>query len=109
LTLFASKLPTVDLIFCRDCLVHFSFDDIRRALQNICRSGSAYLLTTTFTEQRQNQDIVTGQWRQLNLELEPFSLPKPLSLINEDCTEGEGKFADKSLGLWRIEEIGKVI
>jgi hypothetical protein len=109
LNLLADELPKVDLIFCRDCLVHFSFEDIRKALRAICRSNSTYLLTTTFTEHQQNQEILTGQWRQINLEIEPFSLPEPLSLINEECTEAGGKYADKSLGLWRIDEINKIL
>jgi SAM-dependent methyltransferase len=109
LNLAADELPKVDLIFCRDCLVHFSFGDIRNALQNICRSDSSYLLTTTFTARPGNHDIMTGQWRPINLELEPFSLPKPTLIIDEKCTEGDGRYADKSLGLWRIAEIKKII
>jgi hypothetical protein len=109
LNLLADELPQVDLIFCRDCLVHFSLADIRKALQTVCRSGSGYLLTTTFTEHERNEDILTGQWREINLALEPFSFPAPLRLINERCTEADGKYADKSLGLWRIDEIAEIL
>lgn len=109
MNLLADKLPKVDLIFCRDCLVHFSFEDIQKALRNICRSGSSYLLTTTFTEHSENPDIMTGQWRPVNFELEPFNFPKPDVIINEECTEGDGKYADKSLALWRIDEINKIV
>lgn len=105
LNLISDLLPKVDLIFCRDCLVHFSFDDIRKALQNICQSGSGYLLTTSFKEHTENFDILTGQWRPLNLELHPFLLPKPICMIVEGCTEGESKYADKSLCLWLIDDI----
>ncbi len=105
LDLLSDELPRVDLVFCRDCLVHFSHADVRRALANIIGSGSRFLLTTTFSEQRFNAEIVTGQWRRLNLERPPFSLPSPLELINEGCTEEDGAFADKSLGLWRIEDL----
>jgi hypothetical protein len=104
LNLLSDDLPKVDLIFCRDCLVHFSSTDVSRALRNIARSGATYLLTTSFRDHAKNQDIVTGQWRPLNLEVEPFSLPTPISVINEGCTEGEGMYADKSLCLWRISE-----
>ena len=38
----------MDLVFCRDCLVHFSINDIKRALINIKESNSKYLMTTTF-------------------------------------------------------------
>ena len=46
LDLIANDLPYCDLLFCRDCLVHFSFDDIFKALKNIKRSKFKYILTT---------------------------------------------------------------
>ena len=105
LNLIKDKMPKVDLIFCRDCLVHFSFSDIGLALDNVCNSQSEYFLTTTFTGRKDNHDIVTGQWRPINLELFPFGLTKPLKIINEGCTEGDGAYGDKALGLWRIADI----
>lgn len=101
----ADILPAADLMLCRDCLVHFSFADIFKTLHNIRRSGITYLLATTFPECTDNEDIVTGDWRVLNFELAPFHFPPPLALINERCTEGNGLYADKSLGLWRIKEL----
>ena len=98
-------LPTADLVFCRDCLVHFPFPAIFNTIENIKRSGSKYLLTTTFTAEREPQDILTGRWRPINLELPPFEFSKPIVLINEGCTENEGKYEDKSLGLWIISEL----
>jgi hypothetical protein len=100
-----SALPRADLVLCRDCFVHLSFHDIRKALHNIRRSGITYLLTTTFPACHENQDITTGDWRVLNLEASPFDFPAPLRLINEACTEGGGQFQDKSLGLWRLDDL----
>jgi len=105
LDLIKDRLPKADLIFCRDCLVHLSFEDIICALHNICDSQSRYLLTTTFSGRTKNQNIVTGEWRTLNLEIAPFMLPRPLKLINEGCTEGAGAYSDKALGLWSIADI----
>ena len=105
--LLADRLPAVDLVLCRDGFVHFCYRDIWLALRNICRSRSSYLLTTTFPK-RHNRDIWTGDWRPLNLEAEPFNLAQPLELIVEGCTESEGEFADKSLGLWRIDDLSLV-
>lgn len=82
--------------------MHLSFADIQRALDNLMRSAIPYLLTTTFPECQANEDIVTGDWRPLNLERPPFGFSPPLELLNEGCTEAGGLFADKSLGLWRI-------
>jgi len=94
-----------DLIFCRDCLVHFSFADIHRAIINIKRNKFIYLLTTTFPNCKLNEDIITGDWRLLNFTLPPFNFPPSLHLINEQCSEGNGEFQDKSLGLWLVESI----
>lgn len=103
--LISDPLPKCDLVICRDALVHFSFEDIRQALANIVRSGARRLLTTTFTGQQVNKDIVTGGWRPLNLQQPPFRLPAPLRLINEHCTEMTGMFADKCLALWEIPQL----
>ena len=105
LDLLVDDLPQVDLVFCRDCLVHFCFADVRSALVNIERSQAEYLLTTTFTERPENAEIATGQWRPLNLEVPPFNFPSPLDSIREHCTEGGGLYADKSLALWRVSDI----
>ncbi len=99
------SLPPADVLFCRDCFVHLSFADVCRALTNIKSSSLTYLLTTTFTECKVNEEIVTGDWHVLNLERPPFNFPPPLHLINEQCSEGEGEFQDKSLGLWLVENI----
>lgn len=100
-----SRPSKVDLILCRDCFVHLSYKDIFSALENFKRSKSKFLLTTTFTNRIKNRNIFSGGWRPLNLELPPFNLPKPVKIINENCSEANGKFSDKSLGLWNLESI----
>jgi hypothetical protein len=99
------ELATADAILCRDCLVHLSFENIRRVLANFARSGATYLLTTTFPEHDRNTDIEDGDWRLLNLQLAPFHFPEPLRLINERCTEIDGAYDDKSLALWRTDSL----
>jgi hypothetical protein len=105
LDLTSSPLPPADLLLCRDCLVHLSLTDARRALANIRRSDITYLLTTTFPAEPTNVDVVTGDWRPLNLQRPPFGFPEPLELLVEGCTEQQGLFADKSLGLWRVADL----
>lgn len=101
--LTADALPKVDLIFCRDCLPHLAESEVRKAIANIRRSGAKYLLTTTFDRDTRNPDIPTGMFRAINLELPPFSLGRPLRLIDERCpTPGHG---DKRLGLWKVSEL----
>jgi hypothetical protein len=106
LDIIEDPLPPADLMLCRDCLVHLNFAQAIKAIRNFQRSGITYLLTTTFTGRETNVDLGEGDiWRTLNLEQSPFHFPKPLKLINENCTEGDNKFNDKSLGLWRIDDI----
>jgi SAM-dependent methyltransferase len=98
-------LPRVDLVICRDCLVHLSFTNIFKAFSNLQRSGSQYVLMTTFLNHECNEDIADGDWRLLSLQRSPFSLPTAQELIVEDCVEGNGAFDDKALGLWRIADL----
>lgn len=105
LDLLQDPLPRADVIFCRDCLVHLSHADVRTALRNLRSSGAEYLVTTTFPAQRRNRDIVTGEWRPLNLQAAPFGFPPPLRLIDEQSTDLGGLYPDKSLGVWRLDEV----
>jgi hypothetical protein len=98
-------LPEVDLMLVRDCLVHLPHEDIIKFIDNISGSGIKYLLTTTFTDRDHNPKISAGNWRPINLQIPPFSFPEPIKIINEGCTESGGIYTDKSLGLWRIEDI----
>lgn len=105
LDLIQDPLPQHDIIFVRDCLVHLPFSEITKAIKNIKSSGCKYLMTTTFTNCNQNIDIIMGDWRKINLEKKPFNFPKPLIIINENCTEANGKYQDKSMAIWDINTL----
>jgi hypothetical protein len=98
-------LPGADVVLCRDCFVHLSFENIYRAVTRFRASGASWLLTTTFPEWEVNLDCEDGDWRALNLQRAPFGWPKPAELVNERCDEGDGGWRDKSLGLWRLADI----
>jgi len=98
----ADDLPSCDAILCRDCLVHLSFANIARAVENFRRSGACWLITTTFPELQQNQDCEDGDWRALNFARAPFDWGAPADLVNENCMEAGGGWRDKSLGVWRL-------
>ncbi len=91
-----------DLILCRDLMGHLPDRDVARCLRNLRRSGSTWLLATTFSGRRRNEDLEGRDWRPVNLQLPPFALPPPAALISEDCPEPG--YEDKSLGLWRLAE-----
>lgn len=97
-----SKLPNVDLIFNRDCFVLLPNNMVKKAIENIKNSGSKYLLSTSFIKCKTNVDTNVGAWRPINLIKEPFNLGEPLLIINENCTESNGKYNDKSMCLWKL-------
>ncbi len=98
-------LPACDAVLCRDCLVHLSFANIARAVENFRRSGASWLIATTFPDWQQNRDCEDGDWRALNFERAPFSWGPPVDLVNENCTEAGGGWRDKSLGVWPLADI----
>ena len=98
------SLPKADLIMIRDCWVHLSNSDVMKCIRNLKSSGITYLLTTSFTEMKLNEDL-SKIWRPLNLELAPFNFPQPLEIINEKCTENNGRYSDKCLILWEINKL----
>jgi predicted 2-oxoglutarate/Fe(II)-dependent dioxygenase YbiX len=102
--LTASDLPKVDLVLVRDCLGHLSDANVLKAIENIRRSGSKYLLATSFTKWDKNTDIADGGWRCINLMIAPFKL-KPQYLINEDCREGYPRYNDKCMILFDLENV----
>ncbi|MGX1880460.1 class I SAM-dependent methyltransferase [Streptomyces sp. NPDC055287] len=99
----AERVPRVDLILCRDALVHFSYQHVIEALTRFRDSGSRFLLTTTFAHTLTNTDILTGWWRPINLRLAPFGLPEPLRVLRDD--ESDDFYDDKVLALWDLRQI----
>jgi hypothetical protein len=99
-------VPRVDLILCRDCLVHLPLQAAVSALRAFVKSGSKYLLSTTYpgVVKKNRSLFITGNWRPLDLERPPFSLSAPLRRINEGCTESSD-YPEKSLGLWSLRDI----
>lgn len=94
-----STLPNADAILCRDCLIHLSFRSIGAAITNFKKTRARYLMCTTHSLVTANLDIPDGSWRNVNLQLAPFSFPEPFSLIVEDVEIGKG------LGIWRMEDL----
>jgi hypothetical protein len=105
LDIIEDEIPKADIILCRDCFVHLSFKQSFKIIKNFKKSGAIYLLTTTFTERLKNNDLGRGFWRTLNLEIPPFNFPRPIKIINENCSECNGQYSDKSLGLWLLDDI----
>jgi SAM-dependent methyltransferase len=101
LDIIEEPLMEVDLWLCRDCLFHLSNSDIHKILANFAKSRIKYLLTTSHWQATANADIKGGDFRLLNLELPPFSFPKPRAAI-ADFIDG---YPSRILGLWHRDNI----
>jgi hypothetical protein len=95
-----SDIPYGDLILCRDCFGHYTFDNIFKILEIFKRSKSKYLLMTDISNQKNNTELV-GIWRPVNFRLPPFNFPKPIEII----FEGTFDTYDKYLSLWNINDL----
>lgn len=92
--------PTVDLIVCRDVLLHLPNAEVAEALRNFRASGSRWLLVSTYSKTRRNWDIEAGGQHRLNLERPPFSLPRPQRyLVDKDMSQ------DWRMNLYRLEDL----
>jgi len=88
------KLPMSDLMICRDCLFHFSYEDIFKFLDNFLISDIKYMLLTSHlnTENKfENRNIVTGDFRKIDLFSKPFNFEKNYiySFMDKDIHEVE--------------------
>jgi hypothetical protein len=89
-------LPETDAVLCRAVLFHLSLRNAQRALANFKRSGARFLIATTHPHVTENIDIRDGEWRRLNLCLDPFNLPTP------DFLQPDGPGDDGYLAVWRL-------
>jgi hypothetical protein len=101
--LTSNALPDVDLLFCRDCLLHLSEDDIKKVFDNVLFSSVKYIMTTSYIESTgySNQNIQTGAFRPINLEKEPFNLPAPIDALDDGIAGQIGR----RLCLWNVQDL----
>jgi hypothetical protein len=97
--------PEVDLMICRDCLFHLSFQDTKSVLDNFIKSRSTYLLTTTYKNTEKwftNKDIVTGDFRYIDLCSEPYNFPADPCYVIDDWMAPE---PERQMCLWSREQV----
>ena len=93
-----SLLPRVDLILCRDCLVHLSILEIQRAVTNIASSKAEFVILSHYPDIAENQPLPDLHWRPLNFQQAPFHFPSPVSMIVENEP-------GKTAALWRVGDL----
>jgi hypothetical protein len=90
-----SPLPAANTVLCREMLFHLSFQDIWKTIANIKRGGAMFLLATNDEGVRFNSDILTGDFRLLNLLRAPFSFPRPVLAIPDNAVN-----PDRVISVW---------
>jgi hypothetical protein len=99
--LIIDQFPASDVWLCRACFFHFSYADIHAALQNFARSAGQIAIITSNTGITGNTDIRTGDFRQLDLMLPPFNLPKPAVALRD--------LPGQIAGVWTRAEIAAAL
>ncbi len=98
-------LPRADLVLCRDLLIHLSLRQVRAVLSNLRRSGATWLAASTYSDAVVNEDVLTGGYRPVNLQLAPFLFPEPHVRFSEDGWPGRKDPSNKYLAVWRMSEL----
>jgi hypothetical protein len=102
------SLPAADLMICRDCLFHLSFDDTKLVLQNFLNAEIPYLLTTTHvnTDGRiRNRDIRTGDYRLMDLFSAPYNFPAAVLYELDDWQPPE---PPRKMCMWHRDQIAAI-
>ena len=96
----SAPLPNADTVLCREMLFHLSFKDIWHIVDSLHNSSASYLIATNDNAQRFNADIVSGDFRRLNLRRAPFHFPRPKAVIDDNqATEG------RVLAVWEVTSL----
>jgi len=90
-------LPQADAVLCREVLFHLSFEDIWSLIENVRRSGTSFFIATTDNDLRMNADILSGDFRFLNLQQRPFCFPDPSFSIADNAVA-----TDRVLACWEV-------
>ncbi len=94
------RIPPGDVVLCREVLFHLSFEDIWKVISNVASCGCEYLIATTEEDIWLNSDIVSGDYRPINLHKKPFSFPNASNYIVDSAVE-----STRALGVWHVSQV----
>lgn len=101
-------LPRADMVIVRDVIQHLNWEDGKRLVDNVVRSGSFLLLASTFMGWENVPVIASGsEAYSPDLQHEPFNLPQPELLVFDGYyyhfhDTDQVRDPSKYLGLWRL-------
>ncbi len=98
-------IPECDLVINRDCLFHFSYSDILKFFSKFLESEAKFLLTTSHDNfiNFSNSDIITGDFRLLDLFAEPFSFP--MDFLFKVPEPGDVDLPSRGVILWNRDQV----
>ncbi len=90
-------MPDCDLLISRDFLFHLSYKDIKKFIKNLLKSNIKYFLTSNHSHPRhkkkfENKNIISGDFRKINLFDNPFNFEKKYEKIISDNCDGKKKY-----------------
>ena len=106
------QFPSANLMICRDCLFHLSFEDAKAVLKNFVESNIDYLLTSTHVNLNNfsNKNVPTGGFRHIDLFSAPYNFPQNVLYRILDWREPEpGDWREpepkREMCLWSREQV----
>ena len=110
LDITTDKLPQVDLMICRDCLIHLSFNNINLFFENFVNSNIKFILLTSYKlknikKKITNIDIPDGEFREIDLSEHPFSFSKPICEILDKDEQSKTSGYNCYLNLYTKKQI----
>lgn len=86
------KTGKIDMVLNRDVLQHLPLKDGCLAVENLIQLDFDYLLIGSYPANKQNKNIETGKFYQVNIMEEPFNFPTPYMMFRERKDERRQKY-----------------
>jgi hypothetical protein len=106
------EIPCVDLVLCRDFLMHTTNEYVAHVIDKVRASGSVLLLATTFRDAdnaSRRWDPAQATWQgymeqAVDLTAPPFDLGEPIERFAEEPGPWGILGQPRELGLWRLND-----
>ena len=90
-----NEYPSVDMVIARDVLFHLKEEYLQIVLKNIKKAGVSFLMTTTFPDLQENEELVPKKYegwgfRPINLDIKPYNLGECIESFKETIAPNRG-------------------